>query len=388
MDQSEIPMTATERLIKRSLSCTLDLTFPRRKSNQIPNTTPAFVFDIDGVLFDKRRRLPGASRSLKYLQEKKIPFVFLTNRWIETDVEGAALMQDYFGTSGISPMQYISAQSPFANLVPRFGKQLVLIVGSCAIRAKFLADFYGFENCITPDEIYAANPSRYAGFVAPDRKAERARRIMIKAILVFDQPRKPHHDKMLIADLLLSVNGLVGSSSPKNGNRRYPNKGYQQDEQPEIWYTLAMPFVRTMSEHWQKLTGMKIENTVILGKPSYENFSIAETQLLDTHRQLHGEDASTIDTIWMIGDDIDTDILGAKHQNINSMLCTWKSVLVTTGVYKNGMLNGRPMLYWPSFFSTGVWEAVQLALRQGYNHKWWQQAGGDWEEISGTSQNM
>ncbi|KAL2074884.1 hypothetical protein VTL71DRAFT_8663 [Oculimacula yallundae] len=369
-------MTAIERLIKRSLSCTLEISFPRRNTNEVPTTTPAFVFDIDGTLYDKRNRLPGATRALKHLQEKDIPFVFLTNRWTETDVEGAARIQDTFGIS-VAPSQYISALSQFGDLVPRYAKELVLIVGLDVERAKVIAEYCGFERFITPDEIYAANPTRYAGFVAPDKKADKTRRIVVKAILVFKEPKKSHQDKVLITDLLLSEKGLVGSNSAKNGNRHFSNKGYQQDEQPEIWYAVDLPFKHTVSDYWDRLTGRIIEQTHTCGKPSLAVFNIAETHLLQSHRRLHGSDAPKIDTIWMIGDDVNADIVGANMFN-NSTNYTWKSVLVGTGEYRGGMLNGRSIIYWPSFFSTGVWEAVQLALRQVHGHQWWQKAGGDW----------
>ncbi|KAH7360965.1 HAD-like domain-containing protein [Rhexocercosporidium sp. MPI-PUGE-AT-0058] len=372
------PKYTVEKLIYRSLDCSLQVSFPRRKTNEVPKTTPAFVFDIDGVLYDKWCCLPGASRTLKYLQEKNIPFVFLTNRWSETATEGATWIQDTFDLTGIDPTQYISGPSAFATLVPRFTDELVLLVGMDAERTKFVAEYFGFNNVITPDEIYAMYPNHYSGFVPPKCRLPTVGGTQIKAILVFDEPKKPEQDKNLITDLLLSEKGVVGTVSAENGKGCVPNGGYQQDEQPGIWFAVPLAFRKVLRQHWFERTGHHLLNTTTFGKPSDVNFRMAETQLVEWHHKLHGAEAPKIGTIWMIGDNIEADILGANIQNIHAVY-SWKSMLVGTGLYRPGMLNGRSRACWPTFFSTGVWEAVQLALRQIYGVHWWQKGGGDWD---------
>lgn len=144
------PKSTVHKLIKGSLNCSLQVSFPRRKSSQGPRTTLGFVFDIDGVLYSKWGCLRRASRTLKYLQEMKIPFVFLTNRWQETASEGASWVRKTFDLTAIAPIQYISGPSPFARLAPRFADELVLLVGLNTERTKYMAKILGFNNVITP----------------------------------------------------------------------------------------------------------------------------------------------------------------------------------------------------------------------------------------------
>src|SRR4030042_2953032 len=40
---------------------------------------PGFLIDIDGVLITGHQRLPGALETIRFLKEKKIPFLLVTN---------------------------------------------------------------------------------------------------------------------------------------------------------------------------------------------------------------------------------------------------------------------------------------------------------------------
>jgi ribonucleotide monophosphatase NagD (HAD superfamily) len=45
----------------------------------------AFVFDIDGTLVLNKKPIPGASRTLNFLNSRKIPFVLLTNNIAQSE---------------------------------------------------------------------------------------------------------------------------------------------------------------------------------------------------------------------------------------------------------------------------------------------------------------
>ncbi|KAG4433814.1 hypothetical protein IFR05_010696 [Cadophora sp. M221] len=383
MHRSE-PKSRVEKLIKRSLHCSLQLSFPRRTPSEAPPTTPGIVFNIDGVLYNKLGALYQASQTLKYLQDMKIPFVFLTNRWRDTPSEGATWVRQTFDLTDISPTQYIHSPSPFATLAPHFSNELVLFAGLNPERAKSMGELFGFSNIITPGEVYSMYPEFYSGFVPLALTAPATSTTKIKAVFVFDNPKRPDQDKQLIVDLLLSKRGVVGTLSSKNGKRQLTNRGYQQHEQPRIWFGAALPFRDTLFEHVYEKTGREMINATTFGKPSPENFSLAETRLLEWHHQIHGADALKIDAIWMIGDNIETDILGANLYNLDGShsMCSWKTILVSTGVYRPGMLSGRPTKYWPTLLSTGVWDVVQLALRQKEDQLWWMNGGGNWDEAN------
>lgn len=63
------------------------------------------------------------------------------------------------------------------------------------------------------------------------------------------------------------------------------------------------------------------------GKPNLKHFQFVENKILK-------EQSSSIKTIYMIGDNLRSDILGANTINANSNI-NWVSIAVKTGLYKS-----------------------------------------------------
>jgi ribonucleotide monophosphatase NagD (HAD superfamily) len=181
--------------------------------------------------------------------------------------------------------------------------------------------------------------------------------IEIAAILVWTSPRDWCLDLQLITDLLLSSKGTFGSYSPLNDNPDLPNNGFQQDGQPKIYF--ANPDLAWATAHhlprfaqgsfraalegiWGQLTRGKAKLIATkYGKPTQEAYRYGEKALVAWNAKTNagrggdGTTAPKIDTVYMIGDNPESDIVGANtHQSEAGIV--WRSILVETGVHKAG----------------------------------------------------
>ena len=209
--------------------------------------------------------------------------------------------------------------------------------------------------------------------------------------MVFNDPRDWALDTQLILDLLLSANGHLGTLSPKNGDPNYPNRGYQQDGQPELYFSnpdlfwaasYHLPrlgqggFQAALEGVFNAVTGGP-ENGVrlrkrLFGKPTQGTFAFAETRLRahgsflsqQQKQQEGGEDddaAKSLRNVYMVGDNPESDIRGANEFKSPTKETKWHSILVRTGVYDGG----KPA-YEPKVVVKDVWDAVRYGLgREG-----------------------
>ena len=111
-----------------------------------------------------------------------------------------------------------------------------------------MAKSYGFKHILSSSDIYREEPNIYtfAELTALNHLASGRYhtsiprtadgRLKINAIFVFSSPRDWGLDLQLIPELLLSHNGIMETSSPKNGDPSLPNRGYQQDGQPGLYF--------------------------------------------------------------------------------------------------------------------------------------------------------
>jgi HAD superfamily hydrolase (TIGR01456 family) len=197
------------------------------------------------------------------------------------------------------------------------------------------------------------------------------------AIFVFNDPRDWALDSQIILDLLLSKDGVLGTMSPKNGDPSLPNNGWQQDNQPKLFFSNPDLFWAT-SHHMARLgqggfqaslegvwnattNGAALERTVI-GKPHAATYKYAE-RVLDKHRAQmlsgHGRKVSKLERVFMVGDNPESDIRGANEFN-SSHGTDWTSILVKTGVFQEGT---KPA-YKPKVVVNDVLEAVKWALHE------------------------
>ncbi|PWY96583.1 aspartyl-tRNA synthetase [Aspergillus sclerotioniger CBS 115572] len=346
-------------------------------SSRIPDF--AFAFDIDGVLLRSSKPIPGAAESLSLLKEQNIPFLLLTNGGGKHETERVAEISEKLQVS-LDPELIVQSHSPFAELVRGPDEQsalenkCVLVVGGEGDRCRQVAQMYGFKNVVTPGDIYMANPSiwpfrsfkdYYENITKPlpnpKDPSDPSRGLKIDAIFVFNDPRDWALDAQIITDILLSSEGVIGTISEKNGRSDLPNRGFQQDGQPhlyfsnpDLWWAAAyhLPrlgqggFREALEGIWAAVTGgpnkgVELKKTVI-GKPYQGTYEFAERQLLRNRVRMFGSDAQQpLRNVYMIGDNPESDICGANSYR-SGHGSQWHSILVRTGVYNGGEPAWKP----------------------------------------------
>lgn len=195
--------------------------------------------------------------------------------------------------------------------------------------------------------------------------------------MVFNDPRDWGLDCQLLIDIMLSHNGVLGTYSSQNGDKSLPNNGFQQDGQPPIYF--SNPDLLWASEYplsrlgqggfreavkgvWSAVTktisgtsaDLKYE---ILGKPYQKTYGFAERVLLE---QAGNDGKGGLDTVYMIGDNPESDIKGANE--FENGVAEWKSVLVKTGVFR--ARQGEKPSVEPDALVEDVREGVRWALKK------------------------
>ena len=200
--------------------------------------------------------------------------------------------------------------------------------------------------------------------------------------MVFNDPRDWALDTQLVLDLLLSIGGHLGTLSTKNGDSQLPNRGYQQDGQPELYFSnpdlfwaasYHLPrlgqggFQAALEGVFNAVTGGP-ENGVrlhknLFGKPTQGTFEFAETRLRRHRTVLQGgNDAGKLRRVYMVGDNPESDIKGANEYQ-SPTGSQWDSILVRSGVYRGG----KPA-HEPKVVVQDVWDAVRYGLqKEGIN---------------------
>jgi HAD superfamily hydrolase (TIGR01456 family) len=260
---------------------------------------------------------------------------------------------------------------------------------------------YGFHNVVTPSDILSAQPdifpfrhipslhpnpyplprAPYTGDASPTPLSSS---LKIDAMFVFNDPRDWAVDTQIIMDLLLSHSGYLGTYSTLNNNPSLPNCGWQQDNQPTLYFSNGdmlwaahyhLPrfgqgaFQAALAGVWRRYTGGHELRRTVIGKPERETYAFAERVLSayrhERLRQTGGHGANGLRAVYMVGDNPDSDIAGAN--GFRSETGTeWLSVLVKTGVWSEkrqgmGMLDGVRK---PTTIVADVKEAVQWACER------------------------
>lgn len=235
---------------------------------------------------------------------------------------------------------------------------------------QIFSDYYHKSTRPLPRQVDPTNPSTS---------------LKIDAIFVFNDPRDWALDSQIILDLLLSKDGVIGTYSGKNGDPTLPNNGWQQDNQPALFFSnpdlfwatsYHLPrlgqggFQASLQGVWDATTNNATLSRTVIGKPFAHTYQYAE-RVLNKHRaQLLGESmrgASELRRVFMVGDNPESDIRGANEYDSPNGT-EWTSVLVSkTGVYRAGM---EPK-YKPQVIVDDVLAAVKWALKE---------EGWDWVE--------
>lgn len=129
--------------------------------------------------------------------------------------------------------------------------------------------------------------------------------LKIDAIFIFSDPRDWALDTQLILDLLLSHAGILGTLSSLNDNPSLPNRGYQQDGQPPLYFSnpdlfwaakYHLPrlgqggFREAFEGVWRAVTGGEGKGVRLhkkmFGKPYQCTYTFAEGKLVNHRNEL------------------------------------------------------------------------------------------------------
>ncbi|RFU34202.1 hypothetical protein B7463_g2116, partial [Scytalidium lignicola] len=306
--------------------------------------TFAFAFDIDGVLVRGGKPIPEAIEAMKVLNGEnefgmKVPYIFLTNGGGKTEAERCIDLSGQLDIE-VSPAQFICGHTPMREMVEKYNT--VLVIGGEGEKCRLVAEGYGFKDVITPGDIIkdneATTPFRK---LTPEERANSRKRdygkTKIEAIFVFADSRDWAGDIQIMLDLAMSKGGYIGTLSETF------------DEGPPIYFShndivwsaahnnvrLGMGALRKMVETlFKDVTGGKELETIAFGKPQIGTFEFATRLLQQWRKDEHGINAPP-DTVYFVGDTPESDIKGTNMFNEKSKN-TWYSMLVKTGVYKDG----------------------------------------------------
>ncbi|KAF2460626.1 HAD-like domain-containing protein [Lineolata rhizophorae] len=394
---------------------------PARRFIHAPPRTPdfAFAFDIDGVLVRASTPLPRAHAALSYLQRRRIPFILLTNGGGKGERERVAELSrklDVLLDTGM----FVQSHTPFAEL-DEYKDEPVLIVGGEGDNCRRVAEGYGFTTAITPADIFVAAPHMwpfstpfldyYRAFArplpkplyipptsssspSPSQPPSRETHLSLTAMLVFNDPRDWGLDLHVLLDALLSHAGILGTFSPRNNDAALPNRGYQQDAQPalffsnpDLWWAAAwhLPrlgqggFREALEGVWAAATGGEKAGVSlhkkVWGKPWRETYLFAEKRLAAHRAMLLGQQGvagvrnlAPLRKVYMVGDNPESDIRGANMYE-SPHGTEWRSLLVKTGVYQDGTT--------PSYTPTTIVEDVEAAVQWAVKDAGWEDGVSD-----------
>lgn len=372
----------------------------------------AFAFDIDGVLVKGPETIPEGPEALRMLNGHnkyniKVPYIFITNGGGRSEKARCRDLTKRLGIT-VTEDQVIQGHTPMKDLVDVY--ENVMVVGGVLDSCRKVAEGYGFKNVYIPLDVMKWKPSVTPYYVLNEEERKTAKdvdfsKINIQAILVFADSRNWAADQQIILELLLSEKGVMGTISPNYDQ----GPGLYFAHSDFVWATdyglcrygmgaLQVSIAALYEEH----TGKELQVTRF-GKPQRGTFRFAEKVLSNWRRETLSEhvenlklEDSDVDgsketpfgdsdseedeadkedwssdnserpgdlvlelppasTVYFVGDTPESDIRFA-----NSHDSTWYSILVKTGVYKDGV---TPR-YTPRKTCENVLEAVKFAIER------------------------
>lgn len=391
----------------------------------------------------RSKPIPGATDTLKYLQKNSIPFALLTNGGGKSEAERADELSRLLGLD-VDPAILIQSHTPFKDLVGgqskkgggRLRDKTVLVMGSNAGKARKIAYEYGFKSVVTPGDILKACPEIFPfdplsefydkqeilplpkPIYSPKNPSTPLEDcLQINTVLVFNDPRDWAVDIQLCMDLLFSHNGYLGTRVPgfathdKGTEKRF----YTPSEHPvqiifsncdTFWSTgFHLPrfgqgaFQLALRQSAMRIGGLsgnrgqeqKLYTCIRYGKPYGMAYSWAEKAL---KTQLLSQPERKLQRVYMIGDNLASDIAGAKGREAarcaaienyraqkktskssssvspETELPMWKACLVRTGVTTDSELGGNLKPYArPDVVQDDVKHAVEWALKEEGRHE-------------------
>lgn len=379
----------------------------RRLSNIVPKAPIGFVFDIDGVLMQSRNPIvPFASNTLQMLRTNKIPFVLLTNGGGQLEETRTNFLNTCLSpVNSISNLidigldsdhnilttdQLIQSHTPLRSLTSKYKR--VLVVGGPDPQAREVIASYGFEEVLRPIDVIRTFPdvwpfTRYTTHEITNHslppEISQIESKPIDAVFVINDPRDTGSDLQITLDALCSHNGLINTRR-KDMNTSKPSVPIIFSNMDLQWSTgyriprLGLGAFRiALKELYKSLNQGRELQDLTIGKPWSISFSYAEFVLNHQWSKIIGNTTTAssplsakvhdfgskpidqlVEKVYMVGDNPESDIRGGNDYG-------WETILVKTGVYKDGDFDINKSLAKPTLgVYDNVWDGVYDAIKK------------------------
>ncbi|KAI9043722.1 phosphatidyl synthase [Aspergillus affinis] len=340
---------------------------PTSRPAQTTTDDFALAFDIDGVLLKGGDPIPAAIDALKYINGDNpygmtIPYIFVTNGGGKSEEERCLDLSRQLELE-VSPGQFICGHTPMRDMAERYNT--VLVVGGVGEKCRLVAEMYGFKDVITPGDIIKSrkDTTPFRSLTDDEFENSRARDLKntkIDAIFVFADSRDWAGDQQIILDVLMSKEGHLGTRS-EVFNEGPPLFFSHNDV---VWATshehtrIGMGALRASLEALYKAVTGKELSTIAFGKPQLGTYQFATRLLRQWRKDTHGIN-NPPRTVYFVGDTPESDVQGTNEFDKISDI-EWFSILVKTGVYRDGMIPRYP----PKKTCENVLEAVKFAMQR------------------------
>ncbi|KAA1478120.1 HAD hydrolase [Dentipellis sp. KUC8613] len=332
----------------------------------------SFVFDIDGVLLRESTVLPAAKRALTLLEGDnafgtKIPYILVTNGGGKTEEDRCKDLTSELGFP-ITTSQFIQSHTILKSHSHRYADEPVLVLGGRRDEVKKIAEGYGFKKAYSTLDVKAWNPHVWPFYdLTPEELASTTpidfSKTRLSAIFVFHDPRNWALDVQVATDVILS-GGVIGapyvhpkkrSSAEKPVQLVFCNPDLQWGAQFERPRLGQGAFRVAFQAVFKSLTGMEYPYEQY-GKPTNATYQFAENVLREHTAKVIGGPVDGTPSVYMIGDNPESDIAGANAAG-------WSSILVHTGVYNP---EDGPPTHQPTHEAEDVEAAVKWAIEREF----------------------
>lgn len=299
-------------------------------------------FDIDGVLKLGDKKIPGAAEAIKALRRNSIPIRLITNNGGMMEYQRADSINKILNLNNedsFKANEVIVSHTPIRSLVNTHKDELILVSGK-GQPAKVMQE-YGFTNYITVDELCRVNPNLISDFLVYESEEtckrtvntieERFRRkitaedvldFKFKSIFILSDVISWERNIQVMSYILASPSGSIRDSAKVLSENNWQKVDFVTCNNDTLYHAdfhLSRMggglFHLALDSIFQRLYDRKITYKMF-GKPSIETFHYAMRQFDSEFR------------FYMVGDNVESDIIGARNAKISS-------ILVRTGVFRD-----------------------------------------------------
>jgi HAD superfamily hydrolase (TIGR01456 family) len=221
------------------------------------------------------------------------------------------------------------------------GHGTVLVVGGEGEKCRCVAEGYGFKDVITPGDIIKTRHDTTPFRSLTDEEHGNPRLLgldntHVEAIFVFADSHDWAGDQQIILDCLMTKDGWLNTRSETftEGPPVFFSRTGVVWSTSHEYSLLGMGALRASLEAVYFAIIGKDLNTVAFGKPQLGTYEFA-TRLLQKWRKESCNIDRSPSTVYFIGDTPESDIRGTNEFN-ETTENDWYSMLVKTGVYKDG----------------------------------------------------